>query len=141
MSHELRTPLNSIIGFSEILEGASTLTDRQRRYAANIRKSGRLLLDLINNILDLAKLEAGKMEASPTEFNVQQLAANQCDMVRTLAERKHIQLILCVDENLPPVFQDQVKIRQILTNLLSNAIKFTPDGGRINVAIGQGRRP
>ena len=135
MSHELRTPLNSIIGFSEILEDASTLTDRQRRYAANIRKSGRLLLDLINNILDLAKLEAGKMEASPTEFQIEQLAASQCDMVRTLAERKNIQLMLCVDEDLPHLFQDQVKIRQILTNLLSNAIKFTPDGGRINVSV------
>ena len=137
LSHELRTPLNSIIGFSELLEGAATLTARQRRYAANIRKSGRLLLDLINNILDLAKLEAGKMEASPTEFAIQQLAANQCDMVRNLAERKNIQLILCVDNELPPVFQDQVKVRQILTNLLSNAIKFTPDGGRINVTIDQ----
>lgn len=135
MSHELRTPLNSIIGFSEILEAADTLNEKQHRYASNIRRSGKLLLDLINNILDLAKLEAGKMEATPTEFHIEQLASNLCDMVRNLAEKKNIQLMLCVPDDLPTVFQDQVKVRQILTNLLSNAIKFTPEGGRINVTI------
>ena len=137
MSHELRTPLNSIIGFSEILEDSDTLTDRQKRYASNIRKSGRLLLDLINNILDLAKLEAGKMEAIPVEFKIEQLASNLCDMVRALAEKKNIQLVLCTEDGLPGAFQDQIKIRQILTNLLSNAIKFTPEGGRINVTVDQ----
>ena len=137
MSHELRTPLNSIIGFSEILEDTDTLSDRQKRYASNIRKSGRLLLDLINNILDLAKLEAGKMEAIPVEFKIEQLASNLCDMVRGLAEKKNIQLVLCSEDGLPGAFQDQIKIRQVLTNLLSNAIKFTPEGGRINVTVEQ----
>jgi signal transduction histidine kinase len=132
--------LNSIIGFSEILEDADTLNDRQQRYASNIRRSGRMLLDLINNILDLAKLEAGKMEATPTEFHVRPLADNLCDMVRTLAEKKNIQLVLTGGEDLPAVFQDQIKVRQILTNLVSNAIKFTPEGGRIIVTVDRNDR-
>ena len=135
MSHELRTPLNSIIGFSEVLEDVDTLNDRQKRYVGNIRKSGRLLLELINNILDLAKLEAGKMEASPCEFSLANLASNLCDMVRPLAEKKDIQLVLNANPDMPSVFQDQIKVRQVLTNLLSNAIKFTPEGGRINVHV------
>ncbi len=135
MSHELRTPLNSIIGFSELLEDVDTLNDRQQRYFTNIRKSGRMLLDLINNILDLAKLEAGKMEPTPTEFSLPQLASNLCDMVRPLAEKKNIQLALNAPADMPVVFQDQIKVRQILTNLVSNAIKFTPEGGRINIDL------
>ena len=95
MSHELRTPLNSIIGFSEILENAKGLEPKQTRFASNIRNSGRLLLDLINDILDLAKLEAGKMEVKPTEFQVDQLINELCDMVRNLADMKNIQLVSC----------------------------------------------
>ena len=133
MSHELRTPLNSIIGFSELLEGVDSLNDRQQRFATNIRQSGRNLLDLINNILDLAKLEAGKMSGSPTEFQIRQLVENLCDMVRPLAEQKNIRTVANIPDDLPAVFQDQIKVRQILTNLVSNAIKFTPEGGRINV--------
>ena len=135
MSHELRTPLNSIIGFSEILEDVDALNIRQKKFASNIRRSGRDLLELINNILDLAKLEAGKMEATPTEFPVAVLASNLAEMMRPLAERKNIKLVLNARSDVPPLFQDQIKIRQILTNLLSNAIKFTPEGGRINVDI------
>lgn len=135
MSHELRTPLNSIIGFSELLQEVDTLDDRQQRYFSNIRKSGRMLLELINNILDLAKLEAGKMEATPSEFSLPLLASNLCDMVRPLAGKKNIPLILNANPDMPPVFQDQIKVRQILTNLVSNAIKFTPEGGRINIDL------
>ena len=135
MSHELRTPLNSIIGFSEILEHAQGLEPKQTRFASNIRTSGRLLLDLINDILDLAKLEAGKMEIKPTEFHIHQLLNELCEMVRHLAESKQIQLMACAPDDLPVMFQDKIKIRQILTNLLSNAIKFTPEGGRINVTV------
>lgn len=134
MSHELRTPLNSIIGFSEVLESADALTSRQRRYATNIRKSGRLLLELINDILDLAKLEAGKMEIKPTEFNIGNLVQSLTDMLRPLAEEKRILLQTEVDSQLPTLYQDEVKVQQILMNLLSNAIKFTPEGGRIRVA-------
>lgn len=133
MSHELRTPLNSIIGFSEILESAD-LDDKQKRYAGNIRKSGRLLLELINDILDLAKLEAGRMEVNPEEFSIGEIISELCDLVRYLALDKNIALIDDFDKELPVVYQDRVKVRQILTNLLSNAIKFTPEGGRIRVS-------
>jgi len=133
MSHELRTPLNSIIGFSEILENAKGLEGKQVRFAKNIRNSGRLLLDLINDILDLAKLEAGKMEIRPSEFPVNQLIRQLCDMVRNLAEKKNIALVFKPEVTDPDLFQDKIKFRQILTNLISNAIKFTPEGGRITV--------
>lgn len=134
MSHELRTPLNSIIGFSDVLQGISSLDDKQRRYAENIQKSGRVLLEMINDILDLAKLEAGKMEVRPSEFRLDMVLSSQCDMVRSLTEEKNIDLELVVSELDPPVYQDQSKILQIVTNLLSNAIKFTPEGGRITVS-------
>ncbi len=137
MSHELRTPLNSIIGFSEILETAKGLEDKQVRFASNIRNSGRLLLDLINDILDLAKLEAGKMNVNPSEFKLPQLISELCEMVANLAETKNIQLTVDVNSDFPVVFQDKIKLQQILTNLLSNAIKFTPEGGRINVTAEQ----
>lgn len=135
MSHELRTPLNSIIGFSEILAGIDSLSDKQKRYAHNIQKSGRLLLDLINDILDLAKIEAGKMDVRLTEFRIGAAVTAQCDMVRALSEEKNIDLICEVEPDLPVMFQDQSKIQQVLINLLSNAIKFTPEGGRITVSI------
>ena len=133
MSHELRTPLNSIIGFSEILEAKGEGDEKQVRFASNIRNSGKLLLELINDILDLAKLEAGKMDVKPSEFAIDNLLSVLCDMVRGLADTKSIQLSQHVDENLPEMYQDKIKIRQILTNLISNAIKFTPEGGRIDV--------
>ena len=133
MSHELRTPLNSIIGFSEVLQGIDNLSDKQKRYATNIQKSGRILLDMINDILDLAKVEAGKMDVRLSEFQIALIVNAQCDLVRTLTEDKNIDLLVNVSEDLPPLYQDQIKIQQILTNLLSNAIKFTPEGGRISV--------
>ena len=133
MSHELRTPLNSIIGFSEVLQGIESLNDKQKRYAQNIQKSGRLLLEMINDILDLAKMEAGKMDVRLSEFHIDSIVSAQCDMVRSLTEEKNIDLTVQVEPNLPPLYQDQAKVQQILTNLLSNAIKFTPEGGRITV--------
>jgi two-component system, NarL family, sensor histidine kinase BarA len=133
MSHELRTPLNSIIGFSEVLQNIEGLSDKQRRYAQNIQKSGRNLLDMINDILDLAKMEAGKMEVRLSEFRIDSLIANQCDVVRPMAEDKNIDLDVEIASDLPLLYQDQPKVQQILTNLLSNAIKFTPEGGRITV--------
>jgi signal transduction histidine kinase len=134
MSHELRTPLNSIIGFSEVLQGISSLNDKQKRYAQNIQKSGRQLLDLINDILDLAKIEAGKMDLRLSEFVIHSLVTAQCDMIRPLSEEKNIGLEVRVEPDLPMMYQDQRKIQQVLINLLSNAIKFTPEGGRIVVA-------
>ncbi len=135
MSHELRTPLNSIIGFSDVLADVDSLTDRQRRYARNIQKSGRVLLEMINDILDLAKLDAGKMEIRPARFDLSVLIGAQCDMVRSLSEEKNISLITDLPEGLPMAFQDQTKLGQILTNLLSNAIKFTPEGGIVTVKL------
>lgn len=137
MSHELRTPLNSIIGFSDVLHDISSLTDKQRRYAANIQKSGKLLLDMINDILDLAKVEAGKMRVTPTSFHLANLVSAQCDMLRSLVDEKNMDLQIETDDDLQEVFQDQPKMQQILTNLLSNAIKFTPDGGLVTVSLGR----
>lgn len=137
MSHELRTPLNSIIGFSDVLHDISALTDKQRRYAANIQKSGKLLLDMINDILDLAKVEAGKMKVTPSSFDLPDLVSAQCDMLRSLIDEKNMDLQIESSPDLREVFQDQPKIQQILTNLLSNAIKFTPDGGLVTLSLGR----
>jgi signal transduction histidine kinase len=100
MSHELRTPLNSILGFSDVLQGFDTLTDKQKRYAANIQKSGRLLLEMINDILDLAKVEAGKMEVRPTRFDFIHLVESQCDVIRKLADDKNIDLQIEIDSSI-----------------------------------------
>jgi two-component system, NarL family, sensor histidine kinase BarA len=133
MSHELRTPLNSILGFSEVLAGIQSLDDKQKRYVQNIQKSGRTLLEMINDILDLAKMESGKMETRLTEFRVQQIVSAQADMARPLAEKKNIDLDTEIEPDLPPMRQDQARVQQILNNLLSNAIKFTPEGGRVTI--------
>lgn len=133
MSHELRTPLNSILGFSEVLQGFESLTDKQRRYASNIQSSGRLLLDMINDILDLAKVEAGKMEVRPTEFCILSVLHAQCEILQKMAEDKNIDLRIDSSQTEMRIEQDQGKVQQILTNLLSNAIKFTPEGGLVTV--------
>ncbi len=135
MSHELRTPLNSIIGFSEVLQGIDSLEDKQRRYATNIQKSGRLLLEMINDILDLAKVEAGKMEVRLSEFKISRLISAQCDMIQSLSEDKNISLSIDIPDDLPIACQDPNKFGQILNNLLSNAIKFTPEGGMITIRV------
>ncbi|NNE01026.1 MAG: HAMP domain-containing protein [Pirellulaceae bacterium] len=135
MSHELRTPLNSIIGFSDVLRGIDSLNDKQRRYAENIQKSGRLLLEMINDILDLAKVEAGKMEIRRSEFDLSRLVSAQCDMIHALSEEKNISVSVDVPNQLPMAFQDPNKLGQIINNLLSNAIKFTPEGGMVTVRV------
>jgi two-component system, NarL family, sensor histidine kinase BarA len=133
MSHELRTPLNSILGFSDVLAGAENITDKQRKFLSNIQASGQNLLTLINDILDLAKLEAAKMEVHIAEFDVAELIERLVGGIRPLAERKNIELRWEADERLPIANQDAGKLQQILDNLLSNAVKFTPEGGRILV--------
>lgn len=135
MSHELRTPLNSILGFSEVLQNFESLDDKQKRYAANIQKSGRLLLEMINDILDLAKVEAGKMDVQPSHFELAELISLQCELMRGLAEEKNVAIIDKIGDVDLVVYQDRAKIQQILTNLLSNAIKFTPDGGFVNILV------
>lgn len=139
MSHELRTPLNSIIGFSDVLGSIKSLDEKQRRYVQNIQKSGKMLLDMINDILDLAKIESGKMEVRLADFKIDHVIGAQCDMARPLTEKKNIDLEIKIDRNLPELHQDMGKVQQILNNLLSNAIKFTPEGGRIVVEARHGR--
>jgi len=134
MSHELRTPLNSILGFSDVLASIDSLDDKQKRYVQNILKSGRTLLEMINEILDLAKMESGRMEPRPTDFRIGQVIGAQCDMARPLTEKKNIDLEVDIEPGLPEMHQDQARVQQILNNLLSNAIKFTPEGGRIVVS-------
>lgn len=131
MSHELRTPLNSILGFSELMLNSQQIADRLKRWAGNIQSSGKQLLALINDILDLARVEAGKMEIRPEEFAITDVTDGLMTMFRPLAERKNIDLREQIDSALPRLRQDAGKIRQILSNLLSNAIKFTPEGGRV----------
>ncbi|MEM9657188.1 MAG: ATP-binding protein [Planctomycetota bacterium] len=140
VSHELRTPLNSIIGFSDLLSNVQALNDKQRRYAGNIERSGKQLLHMINDILDLAKIESGRMELRLSEFDIGAVVLTQCDLARPLSEKKKIELDCEIAPGLPPMRQDQGKIEQILNNLLSNAIKFTPDGGRIHVTARRDRR-
>jgi signal transduction histidine kinase len=140
MSHELRTPLNSIIGFSEVLAGTEQLNDRHRRYAGNIQYSGKMLLAMINDILDLAKIESGKMEVRTEDFSIRDVCEGLANLLRPVAERKNITLECRLDEAIPLLRQDPGKIRQILYNLLSNAIKFTPEGGRVTLkARAEGR--
>jgi PAS domain S-box-containing protein len=135
MSHELRTPLNAIIGFSEILADRTfgDLNDRQLKYSNNILNSGRHLLQLINDILDLSKVEAGKLELTRSSFSVARALENAQVIVKTLAGKKGIALEFDVAAAPPELFADEAKFKQIMYNLLSNAIKFTPDKGRVAV--------
>ncbi len=140
MSHELRTPLNSILGFSDVLGSIESLNEKQKKYVANIRQSGKMLLEMINDILDLAKIEAGRMNFRVSDFRIEQVVGAQCDMARPLAERKNIDLLTDFEPELPVMHQDQARVQQILGNLLSNAVKFTPEGGRIDVRVRSDRR-
>jgi two-component system, NtrC family, sensor kinase len=136
MSHELRTPLNAIIGFSEVLSDRmfGELNEKQDEYLKDIYASGTHLLSLINDILDLSKIEAGRMELELTDFHLPTALDNALTLVRERAGRRNITLQMSVDERLGEVHADERKMRQVVLNLLSNAIKFTPEGGRIEVA-------
>jgi len=136
MSHELRTPLNAIIGFSEVLSDRmfGELNEKQEEYLKDIYASGTHLLSLINDILDLSKIEAGRMELELTDFDLPTALDNALMLVRERAGRRGITLQTSVDERLGQIQADERKIRQVVLNLLSNAIKFTPEGGRIEVA-------
>jgi len=133
MSHELRTPLNSILGFSDVLLSSEHLNEKQSRWAGNIQSSGQKLLALINDILDLAKIEAGKMQVRVEEFSLQDVCEGLLNMFRQMAEKKNIDLRGQIDPEIPMLRQDVTKLQQILQNLISNAIKFTPEGGRISL--------
>jgi signal transduction histidine kinase len=135
MSHELRTPLNAIIGFSEVLLERlfGELNEKQDDYLKDIHSSGRHLLTLINDILDLSKIEAGRMELEPSTFDLASALSNATTLVRERAQQHGIVLGQQVDSQLGEITADERKFKQILVNLLSNAVKFTPDGGRIDV--------
>jgi signal transduction histidine kinase len=135
MSHELRTPLNAVIGFSEALieKMFGELNPKQEDYLRDIHSSGRHLLSLINDILDLSKIEAGRMELELSEFSLPAALKNALTLVRERAQTHGIALKLHLDPKLGDIRADERKFKQIVLNLLSNAVKFTPDGGRVEV--------
>jgi signal transduction histidine kinase len=136
MSHELRTPLNAIIGFSQVLKEQmfGELNARQTEYVDDVLSSGQHLLSLINDILDLAKVEAGRMELEPTTFALGDLLENSMAMVRERAIRQSVSLDTAIDPSVGLLEADERKVKQIIFNLLSNAVKFTPAGGRVTLA-------
>jgi len=136
MSHELRTPLNAVIGFSEVLMERmfGEVNEKQADYLKDIHESGKHLLSLINDILDLSKIEAGRMELDLASFHLPTAISNAMTLVRERAQRHGIALGLDVDARLGDFNADERKVKQILLNLLSNAVKFTPEGGRVEVS-------
>jgi protein-histidine pros-kinase len=137
MSHELRTPLNAIIGFAALMYKGKVgpLSPEHREYVGDILTSSRHLLQLINDVLDLAKVESGKMEFRPEEVDLAQLTTEVRDILRGLAAKKRLRVEIDVDEAARKVVVDAARVKQILYNYLSNAIKFTPEGGRIFVRV------
>jgi len=137
MSHELRTPLNAIIGFAEILRDGlcGAMNEEQVASVSDIHASGKHLLQMINDILDLSKVEAGRMELQPEEFSLAEAIDNVQSIVRDMVNRGHLDLQISVPDNLPYIYADQVKFKQIMYNLLSNAVKFTPENGSITVDV------
>jgi signal transduction histidine kinase len=135
MSHELRTPLNAVIGFSEVLTDRmfGDLNDKQEEYLKDIHASGTHLLSLINDILDLSKIEAGRMELELSDFDLPTAIDNALMLVRERAGRRALALHTNIDSRLGQIQADERKVRQVVLNLLSNAIKFTPEGGRLDV--------
>jgi len=129
MSHELRTPLNAIIGFSEVLRTrlGGRIESREERFLDNINSSGQHLLGIVNDILDLSKIEAGKMEVSPERFALRNAVEGVCSLMRGVSSRRKITFELDLDDSLPLIEADPVKVKQILYNLLSNAVKFSPE--------------
>ncbi len=141
MSHELRTPLNSILGFSDVLNGADNLTVKQQRFLQNIQTSGRDLMALINDLLDVAKIESGKMEIQCVEFSLGDCIERQIAGVGHMADKKNINLSTEISPEITILQQDPRKLQQILNNLLTNAIKFTPEGGRVRVVAELEHKP
>ena len=135
MSHEFRTPLNSILGFAQLLsEKPASDFEKSKRYADNIITSGRSLLNMINDLLDLAKAEAGKIEVKVSKTNISELCQSLINFFSPMTDQKQIDVTLKLDKNLPLVQTDSGKVQQILYNLLSNAVKYTPDDGHIEIA-------
>ncbi|MDZ4163552.1 MAG: histidine kinase dimerization/phospho-acceptor domain-containing protein [Smithellaceae bacterium] len=136
MSHELRTPLNAVLGFSEILEDehSGKLGEKQKLYVRNIHGAGKHLLELVNDILDLSKVEAGKMELAPSRFPLKHVLEGSLSLVREKAIKHGIDLTCEMETDASlQIEADERKLKQILYNLLSNAVKFTPEGGRVSL--------
>jgi two-component system, NarL family, sensor histidine kinase BarA len=135
VTHELRTPLNAIIGFADLMaETAAKGGDpKQQRYSENIRASARQLLDLINDLLDLAKIEAGKLIVREEKVNVADMCEALANFMRPLAQKKNLAMELALDPDMPLITTDPGRFQQILYNFLSNAIKFTPNDGRVTI--------
>jgi len=135
MSHELRTPLNGIIGFAEFLADGKPglINDKQKEYLEDILNSGRHLLHLINDILDIVKIQAGKLELNPEPFRLGDVIREVCAGVRPIAQNKRIQVGVEISDGLDAVTLDEQRFKQILYNLLSNALKFTDDGGEVEI--------
>ncbi len=144
MSHELRTPLNGILGYTQILKRDASLKESHLEKIEIIQRSGEHLLTLINDILDLAKIEAGKMEITPVVFNLPEFLANIATIIDIRAREKNITLVQKIASQLPPVvYGDEIRLRQILLNLLGNAVKFTPHEGNVvfRVTVQEKQRP
>lgn len=137
MSHELRTPLNAIIGFSEaaISQVFGPMPPKYLEYATDVNRSGHHLLGLINDILDMAKIEAGNLELSEESFGPALLVDDVLHLIRAQAEKGGIRLDREVPDGLPELFADKRRVKQILLNLMSNAVKFTPEGGRVTIGV------
>ena len=135
MSHELRTPLNSINGFSEVLfdETFGPLNAKQKQYVNNVLTSGKHLLLLINQILDMAKVEAGKMKLTLSAISMKTLLNDISMLVADMVSKKKIEMLLEITPDLPDIEADELKVKEIIYNLVSNAVKFTPEGGKIGM--------
>jgi len=135
LSHELRTPLNVIIGFSELMldEVPGPVSEEQRQCLDDILGSGRHLLSLINELLDLSKIESGKMTLSKTDISLANIVASLRNTITTILVSRRQSLDVMVEENLPRLHADELRLKQVFLNLLSNAAKFTPDGGKLEV--------
>ncbi|MEE3716337.1 ATP-binding protein [Tumidithrix elongata RA019] len=137
MSHELRTPLNAILGMTEILqeEVFGTVNDRQIKALKTVERSGYHLLELINDILDIAKIESGHLDLDLTSISVVPLCRSSLELIEKQALKKNIQLEFKLPDNLPNIYGDERRIRQVLLNLLNNAVKFTPEEGRVTLEV------
>ena len=136
MSHELRTPLNAVVGYADLLDSGvgGTLADKQRGYVGRIRESAGVLLSLIEEILNLARIEAGRVDVLVEEMDARKMVADALALIEPMARRKSLDLVTALPDEAAPLRSDEGKLRQILLNLLSNAVKFT-DEGRIETRL------
>jgi len=135
ISHEFRTPLNSIIGFSELLldKVSGAINEEQELFITKIHESGQHLLQLVNDILDLSKLEAGRMGLHNSYFKLEELVSGVATLLSPQIRGKGHRLAIEIESNIPPIYGDEGKVKQVLINLLSNSIRFTPEGGQIKI--------